>query len=396
MKIGVIVDNEFNNDIRVRKEVDIIKSAGYKVYVLCFGFNKQQYPEIKNIKIKRIRIKRKVKDILFFFFNRIPYYEYMWKHSIKRFINEYSIDIIHTHDLYMSKAAFQGSMLSNKNCPVILDLHENYPVAVKGYNWTNGYIRHYISLPEKWEIKEKEYLGYASRIIVLSDAYKNKLLEKYSFLNESDIISFPNVIDFKRFEKYQINHQIKRKKNITLFYFGGIAERRGIFDAIDAFREVRKRGYNINFLIIGPVDKSDKNRFYSAINENDVKNHIEYIPWIQVSELLSYLNISDISLAPFYKNPQHESGVANKIYQYMFGKKPIIASDCLPQKQLINSANCGLIYKTQEGFIKHIIYLIENPNIMKKMGNNGYVELYKQFNNTAFTNKLIDLYKSFK
>ena len=241
MKIGVIVDNEFNNDIRVRKEVDILKNAGHSVFVLCFGFSKQQYPEIKNIHIKRIRINRNHKNLFFFLFNRVPYYEYMWKQNIKRFINEYSIDIIHAHDLYMSKAAFQGSKLSNKSCPVILDLHENYPVAIKDYNWTKGYLRHYISFPEKWEIKEKEYLGYASKIIVLSNTYKNKLLEKYNFLNESDIIPFPNVIDFVRFEKYKINHQIKRKKGITLFYFGGIAERRGIFDAIDAFKEVLKK-----------------------------------------------------------------------------------------------------------------------------------------------------------
>jgi hypothetical protein len=39
--IGIIVDNEFNQDIRVRKEVEILKENGLNVFVLCFAFNKK-------------------------------------------------------------------------------------------------------------------------------------------------------------------------------------------------------------------------------------------------------------------------------------------------------------------------------------------------------------------
>ena len=38
MNIGVVVDNEFNNDIRVRNEVSILQKRGYKIHVLCFSF----------------------------------------------------------------------------------------------------------------------------------------------------------------------------------------------------------------------------------------------------------------------------------------------------------------------------------------------------------------------
>ena len=42
MRIGVIVDNDFFQDIRVRKEVELLRDCGYSIVVLCFCFNKDK------------------------------------------------------------------------------------------------------------------------------------------------------------------------------------------------------------------------------------------------------------------------------------------------------------------------------------------------------------------
>ena len=65
MKIGIIVDNDFFNDIRVKKQYDILTRLGFDIYVLCFSFNHTSY-EISNNNISRIRINKKIKDTLFF------------------------------------------------------------------------------------------------------------------------------------------------------------------------------------------------------------------------------------------------------------------------------------------------------------------------------------------
>jgi ethanolamine utilization protein EutP (predicted NTPase) len=43
MRIGVVVDNDLNDDKRVLKEIDILKEAGHQVFVLCYGFDNKQY-----------------------------------------------------------------------------------------------------------------------------------------------------------------------------------------------------------------------------------------------------------------------------------------------------------------------------------------------------------------
>ncbi len=393
MNIGVIVDNEFNVDIRVRKEVNILKGSGNNIFILCFGFDGKTYPQVEGVNVERIRIKKRYKDIIFGLLNTVPFYENIWRRQIKKFISRNTIDALHVHDLYMSRASYLGIKYSGKDCPLILDLHENYPAAIKSYTWTKGKVRNLLVKPDAWVKKEKEYLQYASKIIVLSEEFKEKLIERYSFLKKAGIIVYPNVIDIQRFDEFVVDKSIPKKDKTTLLYFGAVAARRGIFDVIKAVREVLSKGNEVLLLIIGPLDKADKRRFEQAINDPAIKEYVEYIPWIQLSDLPTYLQISDICLAPFLKNPQHESGVANKIFQYMYGRKPIIASDCGPQKKLIESYNCGLIFSNQAELVNDIILLSNNKNMQMEMGDNGYRALQKNYNSESFNKALIDIYK---
>ncbi|MDD3737964.1 MAG: glycosyltransferase family 4 protein [Lentimicrobiaceae bacterium] len=392
---GIVVDNDFNNDIRVRREVEILKKNGFEVSVLCFGFDKKTYPPIDGVNIRRIRIKKKIKDILFFLFNRLPLYELIWEKEIRKFIKRDAIQILHVHDLYMAKSAGKAIQSLKSKIPLILDLHENFPYAIQSYNWTKGKLRGFVSKPKAWIKKEGKYLRYASKIIVLSELFKNDLLERYKFLNANNIVVFPNVIDLRRFEEYKVDESVVRSDKVTLMYFGAVAERRGIFDAIDVLEKCLNEKLNIDFLIIGPVDKADKESFFSQINKEEIRDSITYIPWIDVSELNTYMYISDIFLSPLKKNKQHESGVANKIYQYMYGGKPIIVSDCKPQKKLVESFNCGLSYSTQEEFFECVKKLVENKELRETLGANGFKKLYENYDNESYDNILIGLYNEF-
>ena len=122
MNIGVVIDNELNDDKRVLREIQILKEAGYGIFVLCFGFNNRNYKTIEGITVTRIRISKKLKDFVFFFLNLIPAYEWLWRARIKKFIEANRIEFLHVHDLYMSKAGRKGIEKSGKKIPMILDL----------------------------------------------------------------------------------------------------------------------------------------------------------------------------------------------------------------------------------------------------------------------------------
>ena len=390
--IGIIVDNDFNDDTRVRKEVEILKKGGHNIHVLCFAYDKKKYSSIQGVNVCRIKIKKRIKNILFFFINRVPLYELLWKKEIKKFVKKNSVDVLHVHDLYMSKSVHLAIKSLKREIPLILDLHENYPYAVQSYNWTKGGFRNFLSNPKAWLKKESKYLSYASKLIVLSEYFRQDLLQQYNFIDKNDIVSFPNVIDLRQFELYKVDSKVEKSNKVTLMYFGGVAERRGIFETLTVFENGLERGLNIELLIIGPIDKADKNRFLHEINKLKLKDSINYIPWIDISELVTYMHISDIFLSPLIKNKQHESGVANKIFQYMYGAKPIIVSDCKPQKELVESFNCGLSYSTQKEYLDCVTQLVENKELRAKLGTNGFKKLYEKYDSGDYEKILLRLY----
>src|SRR5450759_401352 len=200
MKIGIVVDNELNNDIRVLREKGILKEQEIEMFDLCFGFLKKYHDALSQVKIKRINIPRNLRDILFFLLNTILVYEWLWTIKIKRFILHYGLESLHVHDLYMARAAYYGIKAANSKIPMILDLHENYPFTVTTYNWTKGLWRSFISRPEDWKKKEREYLGYADRIVVLSTDFRDTLLERYPELGSENLVVLPNVPDLSQTE----------------------------------------------------------------------------------------------------------------------------------------------------------------------------------------------------
>tara|TARA_A200000113_G_scaffold155710_1_gene140431 strand:+ start:1345 stop:2541 length:1197 start_codon:yes stop_codon:yes gene_type:complete len=391
--VGIVLDKEFYSDIRVRKEADILVRNGFNVFVLCYSFKNYDYSKVHPIEVTSIKLSKKLKNILFFLFQRLPIYELLWSKKIRQFIQKNSIDTIHVHDLYMSKCTHKAIKLSKKYVELILDLHENYPVAVNSYNWTKGSLRGFLANTSIWFKKEKEYLSYADKIIVLSDNFKNSLIERYDFLKSETIYPFDNSIDLKKFESFPIITLPKTKNKTTFFYFGIIGQRRGVFTLLSVFQKAIKKGLKIDLLFVGPIDKADENTFKEWIANPSIKEYVNHIPWIDLSELPSYLNSIDICVCPLIKNAQHESGIANKIFQYLFGAKAIIASDCLPQQQLIENYNCGLIYANEDEFLACIEQLVNDESLRKKMGENGKKMLYHYYNNQEQEDALIQIFK---
>ncbi|MBW6500775.1 MAG: glycosyltransferase family 4 protein [Bacteroidales bacterium] len=394
MKIGVVVDNDLNNDNRVLRELSILKEKGHEIFVICFGFNNRQYDPVNGIRVTRIKISRRIKDILFFFLNTVPAYGWLWTIRIHRFILNNNPDVLHVHDLYMSQPACSGIQRSGRKIPIVLDLHENYPFAVTTYNWTKGFLRNLLARPLAWKRKESALLKNARKIVVLSDEFREELLGRYDFLSAENFCVFPNVPDIKQMDEYKAaaGKAPLEKKAPVILYFGVVAERRGIFNALEAFREVLRKGTDATLLIIGPVDKRDRKRFFSFLSLPELKPSVTYIPWKGLHELPAFLEMSDICLAPFIKNPQHESGVANKIFDYMLGGRPIIASDCGPQKNLIEKYNCGIIFRDQKEFTASMIRLLADEDLRREMGKNGFNAVVSELNTTKKKESLIRMY----
>ena len=162
---------------------------------------------------------------------------------------------------------------------------------------------------------------------------------------------------------------------------------------LEGFNKLKKEIKNIELLIIGPVDKKDKDKFYSIVNKSTDVIHYE---WKDMSEFPSFVSYSDICVSPLEKNPHHESGVANKVYQYMLFGKPVLVSNCKPQSELIESTESGLVFEHDSvtDFVDKSKTLLSNPEMCVKMGENGKKAIISNYNMENYSQKLLEIYIS--
>ncbi|MCL2063244.1 MAG: glycosyltransferase [Candidatus Cloacimonetes bacterium] len=395
--IGIVVDNDFYNDIRVTNQAKILAEK-YNVFVLCFEFKTTVSGRIDpsstnlDINVSKIKIHKKIKNILFGIQNTIPIYDYFWAYHIQKFVKKNSLISIHVHDLFLSKA---GCIAKKKtNAKMILDLHENYPVAVLNYKWTQHFLKQILAKPHLWAKKEEKLLSYPDLLIVLSEYYKKKLQDNYSFLFNQNIMVFPNVPDITTMNSYPIHKNIIDKKNkFIVFYFGIISTRRGIDLLINAIKSLLPKYPDIFLLLIGPVDKAETFLFTKYFQETFIK----HIDWIDISLFPSYMNISDICINPIIKDEQTESGIANKVIQYALFGKPIIVSDCKPQAEFVKENQCGLVFSAENDvdLVEKIEFLINNPKLCRDFGENGLNAVKNKYNIDSIKNRLFERYDAF-
>ena len=386
MRIGIVVDNEFDQDVRVRGQHTILEETFGSVPVLCYDLGSEGLSQALNI--HRLKVDRKWRNRWFGLQNRWDKYAQFWAKSIAEFVNENKLDVIHVHDLYLAKAANKG--VEGIDCKIVLDLHENYPASVVTQAWAQKGLKGFLANAGKWSEKESSYLAMADHIITLSDHFASDLSSKHAIPRER-FTAIPNVPNL---DAYDLSvDEIPETQKITLCYYGGVAERRGMLWLMRKFLENDLQN-KFKLKIIGPVDTANQIEFDSLLAS--LGSDCQYIKWITNRDLGSHLSDVHIGLCPIDKNLQHESGVANKVYQFMMFGRPVLVSNCGPQKELVEKHNCGFSYiaRDERSFLDCLKRIDETSlEVLKLMGENGRKSIHEELNLDKVKTELLGIYK---
>lgn len=395
MKIGMILDNEIDDDIRVRTEIDVLISHNHEVFILCKG--KEGKPQTESTKnglfIKRFFINKKLYGLMTLLTFIFPLFHFFWYSKSLKFFKQNNIEAIHAHDLYMANV---GHILAKAlGIPLVIDLHENFPETVQTYAWTKKWYSKLLYPVKKWKKIELKLLLKADGIVVLSDSYRDELILRYPSLSNSSFFRFSNVPNIEYYNALDVDKTVFEKgDSFVIFYFGIIANRRGIYTLIDAVKNIVKEYGKVKLLLIGPVDTAERLIFSETAQSLIDSEVLIYYEWKDIKLLPSYIFSADVCVSPLIKNQQHESGVANKVFQYMYFEKPLIVSNCKPQAKVVQESECGLVFESEnvQDLVDKITFFIENPKIKQKYGKNGRKAIENKYNTQVEGGSLNALY----
>lgn len=361
------------DDIRIfEKECTSLASAGFDVtWIACGNI---AFQDDRN-GVKRISLVVPVKNRLQRFLKRA---NAVYKRAV-----EVDADIYHFHDPELIPYALKLKCLGKK---VIFDSHEDVPNDIMSKTYLNPIVRYILF--GFYNLFEYVFIGKFDAVISVTPHIVNKL--KKLNPNTYQITNFP-LIDKKNEGKLAYNNE---KFDIpTLFFAGGVTElwmHKNIINALD------KIDYEIKYIIAGKASES----YMNDLRKMNSWSKCEYLGVIPYSLVQYYYSKSHIGLAVLkYPNDERDrlGTLGNtKLFEIMLASLPVICTDFILWKKIIEDNNCGLCIQAnnENAIASAITHLLKDQSLSRKMGENGRRVVIDKYNWSTQEEVLISLYKT--
>ncbi len=395
MKIGMILDKTFPPDPRVENEAKALIKDGHEVFLFCLHYgDKKESEKIEGIQIRRFKstnLEYKLSALAYTF----PFYSFLMGQKIRKFILHNKIESLHIHDIRIAGAVFQVN--KDFNLKTVLDLHDNFPEVMKEYPHLQKFPGKQLISPLKWKRKEEEFIAKADSVITVSNEFIEEVKSRVS-LDDNKIQLVPNTVSKSFYEDYKLDQEIidRYEEKFVLLYLGDTGIRRGLLTVIEAIPLLKEQIKQLKFVIVG--SNSMDGLLMKRVKELGIEEDVDFEGWQNINKFPSYILASNICVSPLNRSIQHDVAYANKIFQYMSFSKPVLVSDAIAQKRLVEKIKGGKVHKEKDptDFAAKVMELYQDLSLREELGANGKRFIEEEFCWEKVSANLCNLYKAFE
>lgn len=337
---------EYPWDVRAEKVCKAFMSAGYEVYMLArwqFGAMGQEI--IDGIKVIRVGVNKK--RIMSEPISANP----VWKNAIADAIKTFKPSVVMPREIMLAKVCAQEA--KKYQIPVIMDMAEHYPAAMKEWkkyrdDMLRRIIVHRLDIPEK---VEKNSVPLMDGIVTVCDEQGPRLLNEYKYPVENTCVVH-NTASRTLFKESEV---IRYKRDITFGHHGNMTDEKKLNNLVYAFDKVAETNPNIKLVLAGEGESfPELKSIVSSLKNKDKIELIGKYPYWQLDQILSKI---DIGVIPYQVNDFNNYTLHNKVFDFFAKAKPVLVSPSIPLKRLISETNAGIYAKSDS--IDHLALAID-------------------------------------
>jgi glycosyltransferase involved in cell wall biosynthesis len=363
-----------------------------RVIVLTKYVNKcNDFDENQNFKIYRIKCKF---DLTFSF---VAFFYSIF------LIKKYKIDVLHSHGYsaffnilfkkFLGIEIVSSVHILRASQNIKLDFLKDRFSDLLDFKYEHNFVESILEKLSllKSQLFEKFYIKYSDVLVTVSSEIKNDILKFYHRSNKVHVIY--NGVNIEIFKKVNNNFKFDKIPNesIKLIFVGGLNGRKGEFDLLSAFSSlVQKHKKKLFLIIVG--DGPTLNLFSKKIDENKLVEQVFIIKNLNHSDLVNYLNFSDIFVFPSYSE-----GLPKVLIEAMLSNLIVLASDISPHKDLISDEDDGFLFKTGDinQLQKKLNYIVENYDKLEDIKKNARLKILKKYQWKNVAIRLQTIYKKY-
>ncbi len=349
-----------DTDIRIfHKECQSLKKAGYNVIEITL---KGQSRIENGVEIRSANYEPKSR------------FDRMRKASkqIYELALKSNADLFHFHDPELLSV---GLKLKKAGKKVIYDAHEDTPRQILSKPYLNRPLRKLIS----WGYEKYEnYIAKRLDAIVVATPF---IANRYKKINANTV----TICNFPLFDEIDFEEENEPNSRSGLCYIGGISMIRGLKEMIQVAGAA-----DVELKLAGKWDDTLNPHVHQLKGWKKVKR----LGFLNRKELGDLKKSSVAGLVILLPEPNHVNSYPIKMFEYMAAGLPVIASNFPLWREILESTKAGFCTDPYDidKITEQVNYLIEHPDVAKKMGETGRQLVIDKYNWNKEEKKLIQLY----
>lgn len=354
----MITQSAYPNDPRVRRQAEVLNSAGIETDIICLKLDGQADREIFGL-VTAVRILKNERQE-----KMIPYVLQTFVFFIKAFIEiqklykkrKYSIIQIHNMpDFHVFIAVLQKIA----GVPVVLDIHDLTPELFSS-KWSG--FKHKI-LKSVVESAEKISCKFSSHVITVAPKCKEILVSRGVPPDKVTLVlNTPNkdIFNFDAGRRYEVIND-----NAKLMYHGTVAERFGLHLAVEALPAILKKIPGSTLNIYGKYDSSYQKRLENLIKDMGLEKNVFLNGRLTFEEIYKVIQKSDFGVVPYVNNEYMNLALSTKTFEYAACGLPVVATRLESLALTFPDNSLTYVSDNSAEIAEKIIRLCRNPEERK-------------------------------
>jgi len=287
---------------------------------------------------------------------------------------ELDSDIYHLHDPELMPIGVKLKKMEKK---VIFDAHEDLPMQLLAKPYLHDIVKKPLSLfvrmYETYACSKFDYVVAATPYI------RNKFL---AFTKSIDVNNYPIIKELS-------SEVLWEERQNQVCYVGVISRIRGNLENVQAMEYVNDF---TSFKLAGMTYESG---FLEELETNKNWDRVNFVGKLERAGVKELLQESKIGLVTLHPTINYVDALPVKMFEYMLAGIPVIASNFMILKDIVNKENCGLCVNPidAKSIGEAIEYLATHDIEAKQMGENGKKAVLERYNWDVEEKKLLKIYE---
>lgn len=227
---------------------------------------------------------------------------------------------------------------------------------------------------------------YLDKIIFLNRDDPKDLVHRYNLPHKSNAIEVLGPIGLN-LQEYAYT-KWDTEKNLSFIFIARLIAEKGIFEYLEAARIVKEKYPDITFKIIGGLDPENPTGLKQAQLDQLIETGtIEYAGFVK--DVNQRIRESAVFVLPSY----YREGVPRSTQEAMAIGRPVITTDVPGCNETVVDGVTGFLISKWDvnALVKKMIYFIEYPEQVNKMGYQGFLYAKKNFNADHINHRLLQI-----